>query len=312
MSVKRFRMDLELRDYYYDENDDGGNSEENENESENENENENEAENEAENGAENKNKIDENENDCISSQEVICSVCQMDDGILLCLGCEKEFVCDNCSYFYSQRVPLCAGCRPRHPDNNIDQSVIIEEQKPHAGMQVQPSKQPGSVQFLAPTPPMPNICFFCGKRGLTKRQCKLCYEGACDLCEYFHYTASDINVCDRHKFYCNNCQDHCHSTSMCVVQGCGGVTCPKESCGKFGNSIFFCGQHSKRCYFCATVLPLQSMISYLPKGFYIDKKNALFCCEVHHKLMNELGKEMKRRGLDYNRIEKVFLLMGNE
>lgn len=227
----------------------------------------------------------------------MCDICQKDDATVTvaCLGfdCEK-MLCVGCSLL--EQVDLCRKCRK-------DQ-MTSEVAHPQVAHQVCCHSCSATHQFVA------NESY----KNWTCNNCRSVHCEQCSIVRSCRVLPTDLNdallCCPLHTFKCRNCAGRqSFVIYACSWKNCTTPTlvCYKEECGKFGNGLYLCNNHTARCHFCSAVAPLRKtgaphrMYCLYPNRF----KCKFTCCFEDLLTMNRLILLMRNNQFDFHIIAKI-------
>lgn len=232
------------------------------------------------------------------NNELLCSRCEIGYAAEYgfgCVECGTPF-CLSCSV--GDDSALCRGCiqilLPQEQREQQEQQEQRNEQKP---------SQPVAVKM--------RCCWYC--HADTPRyndSCKYCNAIVCPECH------SNSSYCELHYFRCRICDINQFSRHPCSMQGCRGLVC--KDCGQFGNALFFCNEHTRRCFFCYVTFPQKPHnILAVPQGHLLDniiikadlmvaRFANLYCCDGHVGPVSELVAYFRSKHFDFNVISIIF------
>jgi hypothetical protein len=220
----------------------------------------------------------------------MCDICKKDDDgtvIIDCLGFDcGNRICLACSV--ANEVDLCTVCRPI---------------------------QLAAAQATRAPIPLRPIHHRTGYNYCCIQSIGTIYDGACPHCKTVNCgrcskVRSDYNYCcDLHAFYCKNCASQQHSVrSACTIGRCMSTNvCNRINCGKFGNALFVCNNHSGACFFCSNVAPLVKTGADVRMYCLYRSKfgNTFKCCQDDLLILTYLVDFLRQHVLDFNIIGKI-------
>ena len=212
-----------------------------------------------------------------------------------CLDCGNGF-CIPCAAA-DDFFPFCVRCRPQQEALWPSSAEVTES----------PTKRRGRAL------PLSSACLFC--RAPMPETAKVC-----DCCNWARCSECGGASCAKHWFRCHICDTMRQSRFPCRVRGCRENVC--QLCGQFGNALFYCRVHTRRCFFCPATFPCDDlMIESVAHGEALDlsarrafphqdptlaRFSNMYCCDGHNAAVLALVQLLRGQGLGFPIIRLIF------